>query len=114
MSPENRRIALVAGGTGGHIYPGIALAQEIPAQDNKLPVPFIGSDEGLESELVPRAGFVLKTIRARALLRKISYKALSAPFVSLIGFFQALSLLRSFSPRALISTGAVTRLHVLL
>ena len=63
MSPENSRIAIVAGGTGGHIYPGIALAQEILRRDKDAQVLFLGSDEGLEKELIPRAGFSLKTIK---------------------------------------------------
>jgi len=115
------RIAIVAGGTGGHIYPGIAIAQEIegralPAgrQGAKHEILFIGSEEGLEKDLVPRAGFKIKLIKSRALLRKLSYKALSAPFVSAFGFFQAFNVLREFSPQALIACGGYASLPVVL
>lgn len=104
------RIVIVAGGTGGHIYPGVAIAQELP-QDEIL---FIGSEEGLEKDLIPRAGFKIKLIKARALLRKFSYKAVSAPIVSAIGFFQALSILREFRPQAVVSTGGYAALAAVL
>lgn len=110
MSQENLKITIVAGGTGGHIYPGIAIAEEIRARFPQAEILFLGSTEGLEQELVARAGFDIRLIRARALLRKLSYKALTAPFVSAWGFFQALGILRSFRPQALVSTGGYASL----
>ncbi len=108
------KIAIVAGGTGGHIYPGIAIAQELERRGSKDEILFIGSEEGLEKDLVPRAGFKIRLIKSRALLRKLSYKALSAPFVSAFGFFQALIVLREFSPQALIACGGYASLPVVL
>lgn len=108
------KIAIVSGGTGGHIYPGIAIAEELKAHDPRAEIIFIGSAEGLEKELVPKAGFPIKLIRSRALLRKLSYKALSAPFVSAFGFFQALSLLIKERPQLLLSTGGYASLPVVL
>jgi UDP-N-acetylglucosamine--N-acetylmuramyl-(pentapeptide) pyrophosphoryl-undecaprenol N-acetylglucosamine transferase len=108
------KIAIAAGGTGGHIYPGIAVAQEIQSKDRGIAVLFIGSREGLEKDLVPRAGFKIKLIWARALLRKMSYKAVSAPFISIIGFFQAIKILHGFSPSVLLSTGGYAALPVVL
>ena len=106
------RIAIVAGGTGGHIYPGIALADEFMSREPRAEIVFLGGAEGLESELVARAGYRLELIRARALTRKLSYQALSAPFISLLGFFQALAVLKRFAPRALVSTGGYASLPV--
>ena len=108
------KIAIVSGGTGGHIYPGIAVAEEIKRTDPAAEIFFLGSREGLESDLVPQAGYRIELIRARALLRKLSYKALSAPFVSLIGFFQALKVLRQLRPQAVLSTGGYASLPVVL
>ena len=108
------RIIIAAGGTGGHIYPGIAIAEEIKSRDPKSEILFIGSEEGLEKNLVPRAGFNIKLIKSRALLRKVSYKALSAPFVSMLGFFQSLLILREFKPQVLLSTGGYASLPVVL
>lgn len=111
---DDLRIAIVSGGTGGHIYPGIAIAEEIIARNPRAEVLFLGSEEGLEKDIVPRAGFQIKFIKARALLRKVSYRALSAPFMAAFGFFQALSILSKFSPSALISTGGYASLPVVL
>ena len=83
------KMIIVAGGTGGHIYPGLAIAEEIKRRDPEGEILFIGSEEGLEKDLISREGYKLALIRARALLRKLSYKALSAPFVSTIGFAAA-------------------------
>ncbi|MGB9613093.1 MAG: undecaprenyldiphospho-muramoylpentapeptide beta-N-acetylglucosaminyltransferase [Candidatus Margulisiibacteriota bacterium] len=99
------KIAIVAGGTGGHIYPGLALACELRKIKPEIEILFLGSEEGLEKELVPRENFKIKIIKARALLRKFSYRSVSAPFVSVIGFFQALRILYSFHPSFLVSFG---------
>jgi UDP-N-acetylglucosamine--N-acetylmuramyl-(pentapeptide) pyrophosphoryl-undecaprenol N-acetylglucosamine transferase len=108
------KIVIVAGGTGGHIYPGIAVAQAIHQRDPAAEILFVGSEEGLEKDLVGRAGFQIKLIRSRALLRKISYQAISAPFVSLIGFFQAVTLLWQFKPAKVLSTGGYASLPVVV
>ncbi|MDD5382891.1 MAG: undecaprenyldiphospho-muramoylpentapeptide beta-N-acetylglucosaminyltransferase [Candidatus Margulisbacteria bacterium] len=108
------KIVIVAGGTGGHIYPGIAIAQEIRRREPKASILFLGSEEGLEKDLVAREGYQIKLIKARALLRKFSYKALSAPFISTVGFFQSLKILKEFSPGVLISTGGYASLPVVL
>ncbi len=103
------KIVIVSGGTGGHIYPGIAIAQSFQGE-----VLFIGSSEGLEKDIIKKYGFALKLIWARGLLRKISYKAISAPFVSIIGFFQSLFILKEFKPRVVVSTGGYVSLPVVL
>jgi UDP-N-acetylglucosamine--N-acetylmuramyl-(pentapeptide) pyrophosphoryl-undecaprenol N-acetylglucosamine transferase len=108
------RIAIVSGGTGGHIYPGIAIAQAIKRRDPEAALLFLGSKEGLERELIAREGYNVRLIRARALLRKLSYQALSAPFVSTLGFFQSLKILKEFSANILISTGGYASLPAVL
>jgi len=108
------KVVIVSGGTGGHIYPGIAIAEEIKRRDPGAEILFIGSKDGLEKELVTKAGYDLRLIRSRALLRKISYKAISAPFVATVGLFQALVLLARERPGAIISTGGYASLPVVL
>lgn len=97
-----KKLAIVAGGTGGHIYPGIALAQALPPG---VEVFFIGSFEGLERTLVPLSGQKIKLIHARPLIRKICFRSLTAPVVSLWGFFEAFFLLKKYQPDAVFSTG---------
>ncbi|MBN3033891.1 MAG: undecaprenyldiphospho-muramoylpentapeptide beta-N-acetylglucosaminyltransferase [Candidatus Saganbacteria bacterium] len=100
MSRDNLRFALVCGGTGGHIYPGLALADELKSRLPRAELLFLGGREGLERELVPRAGYPLELISAR---RRPSV-------VLLFAFFQAWRRLRRFAPQALISTGGCASL----
>lgn len=108
------KIAIAAGGTGGHIYPGMAIAEEILARNPQAQILFLGSEEGLERDLIARAGYQIQLIKSRALLRKLSYQAISAPFVSILGFFQACLALKNFSPQAVIATGGYVSLPVVL
>jgi UDP-N-acetylglucosamine--N-acetylmuramyl-(pentapeptide) pyrophosphoryl-undecaprenol N-acetylglucosamine transferase len=61
------RVLIAAGGTGGHIYPGIAVAQEIMRRDANSKVQFVGTARGLETRLVPQAGFELSLIESAGL-----------------------------------------------
>ncbi|HYV24234.1 MAG TPA: glycosyltransferase, partial [Pyrinomonadaceae bacterium] len=58
------RVLIAAGGTGGHIYPGIAVAKEIMRRDPASVVRFVGTARGLENRLVPQAGFELSLIES--------------------------------------------------
>lgn len=107
------KIVIAAGGTGGHIYPGIAVAEELKARDPGNQVLFIGGRGGLEEELIKKEGFEIKTIAARGLLRKLSYKAISAPLVSVKGFFDAFIILRKFKPAGVVVTGGYVSFPVI-
>lgn len=108
------KIIIAAGGTGGHIYPGIAIADELKERNPDADILFVGSKDGMEKQLINQAGYDIKLIKSRALLRTLSYKAISAPFVTALGIFQAFFLLLRFSPQALISTGGYASLPVVL
>jgi UDP-N-acetylglucosamine--N-acetylmuramyl-(pentapeptide) pyrophosphoryl-undecaprenol N-acetylglucosamine transferase len=64
------RIVIAGGGTGGHIYPGIALAKEFMKHDSEIEITFVGSNKGLESKVVPREGFEFHPILAGGLVGK--------------------------------------------
>ena len=66
------RVIVAAAGTGGHINPGLAIANKIKKEEPKSEIIFIGTTRGLENDLVPRAGYDLKTIEAYGLSKKIS------------------------------------------
>ena len=61
---------IAAGGTGGHILPGIALADEIRAQKSGASVVFVGTANGLETKIVPAAGYPLEFVDASGFLRR--------------------------------------------
>ena len=66
------RVIISAAGTGGHINPGIAIANKIKKEQPESQIIFIGTNRGLENDLVPRAGYELKTIDAYGFDRNIS------------------------------------------
>ena len=70
------RVIISAAGTGGHINPGIAIANKIKQEEKDSKIIFIGTNRGLENDLVPRAGYKLKTIEAYGLKKEISFKNL--------------------------------------
>ena len=61
------RVLIAAGGTGGHIYPGIAVAKEVMRRRPESQVRFVGTARGLETKLVPKAGFELSLIESAGL-----------------------------------------------
>ena len=67
------RAIIAAAGTGGHINPGIAIANKIMEKENDSEIIFVGTNRGLENDLVPRAGYGLKTINAHGLERKLRH-----------------------------------------
>ena len=58
------KVIIAAAGTGGHINPGLAIANKIKEEEKDSEIIFIGTTRGLENDLVPRAGYKLKTIEA--------------------------------------------------
>ena len=96
-------VMILAGGTGGHIFPGLAVARALRELD--VPVLWLGADGGMETRLVPANDFPIETIAVRGLRGKGLATSLSAPFVVLRSLLQALSVLRRVRPRAVVSFG---------
>jgi UDP-N-acetylglucosamine--N-acetylmuramyl-(pentapeptide) pyrophosphoryl-undecaprenol N-acetylglucosamine transferase len=70
MAPAPLRIVIAGGGTGGHLYPGIAVAREFHRRDPRAVITFAGTAEGIEARVVPREGFGLDVIRSAGLKGK--------------------------------------------
>ena len=66
------RVLIAAAGTGGHINPGIAIANKIKEEEPDSKILFIGTERGLEKDLVPRSGYELKTINAYGIRRSFT------------------------------------------
>src|SRR5579864_9763591 len=89
------RVLVSGGGTGGHIYPALAIAASLQAQ-HQAEILFLGSDDGLETELVPAAGFRLATVKAGRLRRFISPQTITGVLRVPLGMFQAIGIVRKF------------------
>lgn len=95
------RVIIAAAGTAGHINPGLSIANKIKEENPESEIVFIGTDRGLENDLVPRAGYELKTIDAYGLTKKNITKI----FKILNGFRQAKKIIKEFKPDIVIGTG---------
>ncbi len=108
------RIVLSGGGTGGHIYPAIAIANFIKEKDPHAEFLFIGNRGGMEERLVPHAGYALSCIQVQGLRRKISLQNLKTASRLITSRFAAKKILREFRPDVVIGTGGYVCLPVLL
>ena len=105
---------IAAGGTGGHIFPGIALAREIRSRRPDSDILFVGSRHGLETRLVPQAGFPLELVRVSGFAGKRSAAKLGAIAELPVGFFQARGLLARRRPRAVAGVGGYVSFPVVV
>ena len=99
------RVILSGGGTGGHIYPAIAIANKIKERFPKADILFIGTEKGLESDLVPKAGYSIKYIPVSYLKRKISIHNVKSAGKLLMGLIEARNIIKGFKPDIVIGTG---------
>ena len=104
---------IAAGGTGGHVFPGIALAEEIRARRPGAQIVFLGTTKGLESRLVPQAGFPLEFIPATGFMGKSLSEQIGALARLPAGFRQARRLLRQHRARAVAGVGGYVSVPVL-
>jgi len=96
-------VLIMAGGTGGHIFPGIAVAKELMAR--AVPVLWLGSEGGLETKLVPQAGIELKTIAISGVRGKGIASLLAAPLKIFRAVLAAWKLIGAMRPRSVLSMG---------
>lgn len=108
------KLAISAGGTGGHIFPGIAVAETLKAIGTKHDVVFIGTREGLEGKIIPAAGFRLLYVEAHQFLgRSPLYKVLT--LMRLIkGIAMSMQILRKEKPDAILGMGGFTCVPVII
>ena len=99
------KVIIAAAGTGGHINPGIAIANKIKEEQKDSKIIFIGTTRGLENDLIPRAGYELKAIEAYGLSKKISIENIKKMLKTLKGYSEAKKIIKEFNPDIVIGTG---------
>jgi len=99
------RVMLTGGGTGGHLYPALAVAGLLRKMDPKGEILFVGTGEGLESRVVPKEGYSFCQIAAGKWPRKISIDGIKSLLSLGKGFIQGLRLIKQFHPDAVLATG---------
>ena len=99
------KVIIAAAGTGGHINPGIAIANKIKQEEPDSEIIFIGTNRGLENDLVPRAGYELKNIQAYGFDRQISFDNLKKMYKTFRSIGEAKKIIEDFDPDVVVGTG---------
>ncbi|MCC0761445.1 MULTISPECIES: undecaprenyldiphospho-muramoylpentapeptide beta-N-acetylglucosaminyltransferase [unclassified Clostridioides] len=99
------KVLLSGGGTGGHVYPAIAIANKIRDEHPDAEIMFVGTEKGIESEIVPKYGFELKTVTVQGFKRKIDFDNVKRVFKLFKGLEQSRKIVKKFKPDVVIGTG---------
>ncbi|CAM1347116.1 MULTISPECIES: undecaprenyldiphospho-muramoylpentapeptide beta-N-acetylglucosaminyltransferase [Tenacibaculum] len=102
---QSIKVIISGGGTGGHIYPAIAIANEIKLRYPNASILFVGAKDKMEMEKVPQAGYDIKGLWISGIQRKLTLKNLMFPFKLLSSLWRANSIIRKFKPDVAIGTG---------
>jgi len=103
-----KRVVIAGGGTGGHLFPGVAVAKELKALGWE-DVHFVGTAKGIEARVLPREGYPLHTITAEG-FRGRGLRSVRALFKLVVGYFQSLSLFRRLRPQWVLGVGGYASL----
>ncbi|WP_298506153.1 undecaprenyldiphospho-muramoylpentapeptide beta-N-acetylglucosaminyltransferase [uncultured Maribacter sp.] len=102
---DNYKFILSGGGTGGHIYPAIAIANELKKRYPNAEFLFVGAKDRMEMEKVPQAGYKIEGLWITGLQRKLTFKNLMFPFKLISSLLKARKIVSKFKPNAVIGTG---------
>lgn len=102
---KTKKFILSGGGTGGHIFPAIAIAKELKKEFPDCEILFVGAKDKMEMQKVPAAGFQIKGLWIAGLQRKITIQNLLFPLKLIKSLWDARSILKSFKPDVVIGTG---------
>jgi len=99
------RILMAGGGTGGHLFPALAIAEELRRQEPGVEILFIGSAHGLERKAVAREGYRFSPVHLRGWNRRLGWETVRFPLVLLRGLIESYRTVRRFRPHAVVGTG---------
>lgn len=102
---ENPKFIISGGGTGGHIYPAIAIANELKARFPKADILFVGASDKMEMQKIPQAGYPIKGLWIAGIQRKLTLQNAMFPVKLLSSLARSFAILRQFKPDVVIGTG---------
>ena len=108
------RILISGGGTGGHLYPGIALAEEFQHRDPKSVITFVGTKKGLEQRIIPAMGYELITISSAGLIGTGLVRKVTGTIQFLRGLVESLFAIRRIKPELVLGTGGYASAPIIL
>lgn len=108
------KIIISGGGTGGHIYPAIAIADTLRTQNPKHEILFVGAEGKMETEKVPQAGYDIVALPIRGLQRRLTLKNVILPFKLLQSLWKARYILNDFRPDVVVGVGGYASAAILV
>src|SRR5436190_4150960 len=107
MSLQQRKLRVIisGGGTGGHIFPAIAIANELKKVNPKNEILFVGAEGRMEMEKVPAAGFKIIGLKIAGIQRKLTLANLTLPFKVIGSISRARQIIKEFKPDVAVGVG---------
>src|SRR6476469_2226499 len=113
MRTMNKKIIIAGGGTGGHIFPAVAIANALKKADPGIEILFVGAKGKMEMEKVPQAGYKIEGIDIAGFNRSSLIKNIGLPFKLVKSFFQVRTIVQQFKPHGVIGVGGYSSFPVL-
>jgi UDP-N-acetylglucosamine--N-acetylmuramyl-(pentapeptide) pyrophosphoryl-undecaprenol N-acetylglucosamine transferase len=108
------KLLVAGGGTGGHLFPGMAVAEEFLARDPSNEVLFVGTERGIEARAVPAAGYRIELVTAAGIRGKGLFSQLKGAAMILYGYALSRKILKSFRPDMVLGVGGYASLPMVL
>ena len=108
------KLIIAGGGTGGHLFPGIAVAEEFLSRNPANEVLFVGTERGIEARAVPAAGYNLELISAAGIRGKGSLSQIKGAAMMIYGYAQSRKILKKFKPDVVLGVGGYASLPMVL
>lgn len=102
---SNYKFILSGGGTGGHIYPAVAIADELKSRHPDAEFLFVGASDRMEMDKVPQAGYKIEGLWISGIQRKLTLKNLAFPFKLIVSLLRSRKIIKTFKPDVVIGTG---------
>ena len=113
VSGKSTRIIIAGGGTGGHIFPALAIAAALKKQRPGIEILFVGAKGKMEMDKIPEAGYKIIGLTIAGYNRSSLIKNITLPFKLAKSFFQVTAILKAFKPDAVIGVGGYSSFPVL-
>jgi len=98
-------VVIAGGGTGGHLFPGLAVAEEFRKRDDSVEVVFVGTEHGIEARVIPREGYPLKFVRAEGIVGKSFFRKVRSIAKVFLSVWDSYGILNSVMPDMVIGVG---------
>jgi UDP-N-acetylglucosamine--N-acetylmuramyl-(pentapeptide) pyrophosphoryl-undecaprenol N-acetylglucosamine transferase len=96
---------MTGGGTGGHVFPSVAIADEIKKLNPKVEILFVGTKKRMESRIIPKRGFAFRAIWISGWTRKLRWESVLFPLKVIVAMIQSFFILKNFKPDVVVGTG---------